>query len=80
MSKTTQLKILDEVNCKFLNLDLDTRKALVKKFKYEDPTARYRPSYRLGRWDGSINFFGLGGTTYISMLEQALAFLEERNY
>ena len=80
MSKTAHLKILDEVNCKFLNLDLDTRKALVKKFKYEDPTARYRPSYRLGRWDGSINFFGLGGTTYISMLEQALAFLEERNY
>jgi len=80
MSKTAHLKILDEVNCKFLNLDLDTRKALVKKFKYEDPTARYRPSYRLGRWDGSINFFGLGGTTYISMLEQALSFLEERNY
>ena len=80
MSKTTYLKILDEVNCKFLNLDLDTRKALVKKFKYEDPTARYRPSYRLGRWDGSISFFGLGGTTYLSMLEQALAFLEERNY
>lgn len=80
MSKTAYLKILDEVNCKFVNLDLDIRKALVKKFKYEDPTARYRPSYRLGRWDGSISFFGLGGSTYISMLPSILEFLEERNY
>jgi len=80
MSKTAYLKILDEVNCKFVNLDLDVRKALVKKFKYEDPTARYRPSYKLGRWDGSISFFGLGGTTYLSMLPEILEFLEERNY
>ena len=72
--------ILDEVNCKIAGLDLDTRKALVRKFKYEDPTARYRPSFKLGRWDGSISFFGLGGTTYLSMLPQVLEFLEERNY
>lgn len=80
MTKTAHLKIIDEVNCKFVNLDLDIRKALVRKFKYEDPTARYRPSYKLGRWDGSISFFGLGGSTYLSMLPEALAFLEERNY
>ena len=72
--------IKDEVNIKIENLDLDTRKALVKKFKYEDPTARYRPSYKLGRWDGSISFFGLGGTTYLSMLPQVLEFLEAKNY
>jgi superfamily II DNA or RNA helicase len=72
--------IKDEVNIKIENLDLDARKALVKKFKYEDPTARYRPAYKLGRWDGSISFFGLGGTTYLSMLPQVLEYLEERNY
>jgi superfamily II DNA or RNA helicase len=72
--------IKDEVNVKIENLDLDTRKALVKKFKYEDPTARYRPAYKLGRWDGTIPFFGLGGTTYLSMLERVLAELENRNY
>ena len=72
--------IKDEVNIKIENLDLDTRKALVRKFKYEDPTARYRPAYRLGRWDGTISFFGLGGTTYMSMLPQVLEYLEEKNY
>jgi superfamily II DNA or RNA helicase len=56
------------------------RKALVKKFKYEDPTARYRPAYKLGRWDGTISFFGLGGTTYLSLLPQVLDILEASNY
>jgi superfamily II DNA or RNA helicase len=69
----------DEVNVKIENLDLDTRKALVKKFKYEDPTARFRPSYKLGRWDGAVSFFGLGGTTYMSMLAQVLEEIENRN-
>jgi superfamily II DNA or RNA helicase len=77
---TCKIVIKDEVNIKIENLDLDTRKALVKKFKYEDPTARYRPSYKLGRWDGAISFFGLGGTTYLSMLPQVLEYLEAKNY
>jgi superfamily II DNA or RNA helicase len=72
--------IRDEVNVKIDNLDLDTRKALVKKFKYEDPSARFRPSYKLGRWDGSISFFGLGGTTYLSMLGPVLDYLESKNF
>ena len=77
---TCKVIIKDEVNVKIENLDLDTRKALVKKFKYEDPTARFRPSYKLGRWDGSISFFGLGGTTYLSMLSPVLEYLESKNY
>jgi superfamily II DNA or RNA helicase len=77
---TCKVIIKDEVNVKIENLDLDTRKALVKKFKFEDPTARFKPAYKLGRWDGTVSFFGLGGTTYLSMLEQVLQHLEERNY
>ena len=72
--------IKDEVNIKIENLDLDTRKALVKKFKYEDPTARFRPAYKLGRWDGTVSFFGLGGTTYLSLLPQVLEYLESKNF
>ena len=77
---TCKVVIKDEVNVKIENLDLDTRKALVKKFKYEDPSARFRPSYKLGRWDGSISFFGLGGTTYMSMLGPVLEYLESKNF
>lgn len=75
-----KIVIKDEVNIKIEGLDLDTRKALVKKFKYEDPTARFRPSYKLGRWDGAVSFFGLGGTTYLYMLPMVLEQLENRNF
>ena len=77
---TCKVVIKDEVNVKIENLDLDMRKALVRKFKYEDPTARFRPAYKLGRWDGTVSFFGLGGTTYLSMLPQVLEILESKNY
>ena len=78
--QTCTIVIKDEVNIKILNLDLDTRKALVNKFKYEDPTARFRPGFKLGRWDGTIHFFGIGGTTYFSMLGPIIEYLTERNY
>lgn len=75
-----KLIIQDEVNCKFQNLDLDERKLLVKKFKYIDPTARFKPSYKLGRWDGSTSFFGIGGSTYLYLLPQILQYLDHLNY
>ena len=77
---TARLIIKDEVNCKIEGLDLDTRKELVKKFKYFQQSARYQPAYRLGRWDGCVSFFGLGGTTYVSMLDRILPLLEQWGY
>jgi superfamily II DNA or RNA helicase len=70
----------DEVNVKIENLDLDTRKKLVSKFKYELPYARHMPAFKLGRWDGTVSFFGLGGTTYLSMLDRVLPILESDGY
>ena len=70
----------DEVNVKIEGLDLDTRKKLVGMFKYELPYARHLPAVRLGRWDGTVSFFGLGGTTYLSMLDRVLPFLEKQGY
>jgi len=77
---TAKLIIKDEVNVKFENLDLDTRKELVKKFKYFDNKARYMPAYKLGRWDGCTTFFGLGGTSYVSLLDRILPELERIGY
>jgi superfamily II DNA or RNA helicase len=72
--------IKDEVNVKIENLDLDTRKKLVTKFKYFDQKARYLPAYKLGRWDGCTSFFGLGGTTYMSMLPDVIEELVHQGY
>ena len=75
-----KLIIRDEVNVKIEGLDLTTRKKLVDKFKYEIPGARYQPSVRLGRWDGKVAFFQLGGSTYINLLPEVLEYLEQHNY
>ena len=70
-----KLIIRDEVNLKIEGLSLEVRRKLANAFKYQDPTARYRPSYKLGRWDGSISLFGLGGNGYLSQLPRVLEIL-----
>ena len=75
-----RLIIRDEVNVKIEGLELADRTALVKKFKYEKPGARYQPSVRLGRWDGKVAFFQLGGSTYINLLPEVLEYLDAKGY
>jgi len=74
------LHIKDEVNIKIEGLDLNARKKLSNKFKYEVPYARYLPAVRLGRWDGKIAFFQLGGSSYTNLLPEIIPVLEELNY
>jgi superfamily II DNA or RNA helicase len=78
--KKCKLIIKDEVNVKFENLDLEMRKVLSKKFKYQIPYARHLPAVRLGRWDGCVAFFQLGGSTYLNLLTEILPILDERGW
>ena len=78
--KTATIIIRDEVNIKIEGLDLDARKALVTAFKYENPAARYLPAVRLGRWDGKVAYFQLGGSTYVNLLPEIMPILERLNY
>ena len=78
--KQCQIVIRDEVNIKIEGLDLDTRRDLVKKFKYDIPYARYLPAVRLGRWDGKVSYFQMGGSTYTNLLPDILPILEKHNY
>lgn len=75
-----KLIIKDEINIKFEGLSLEARRKLANKFKFEVPWARYQPSYRLGRWDGTVAFFGVGGTGYINQLDEILPILEDLDY
>ena len=72
-----KLVIKDQVNVKFENLDLKWRQRLHQKFKYQVPYAYHLPAVKLGRWDGKIAFFGLGGTTYLYLVDQILPILED---
>lgn len=75
-----RLIIKDEVNLKIEGLDLADRTALVKKFKYEIPGAKYQPSVRLGRWDGKVAFVQLGGSSYINLLPEIIEYLDSKGY
>jgi len=75
-----RLIIKDECNLKIEGLDLHERKELSNMFKYEIPGARYTPAVRLGRWDGKVAFFQLGGSTYINLLPEILPYLEQQGY
>ena len=77
---TATIIILDEVNIKIAGLDLDTRKKLVNKFKYLNPAARYLPAVRLGRWDGKVAYFQMGGSTYLNLLPEIVPILESEGY
>lgn len=78
--KQATIIIRDEVNIKIEGLDLDIRKALVNAFKYEVPYARHMPAVRLGRWDGKVAYFQLGGSSYINLLPEILPILERFDY
>ena len=72
--------IKDEVNVKIEGLELSDRRALMKKFEYEKPGARYLPSVRLGRWNGKISYFSLAGSTYLNLLEDVITYLYDKHY
>jgi superfamily II DNA or RNA helicase len=74
------LHVKDEVNVKIEGLDLDTRRKLSNAFKYEIPGARYMPAVRLGRWDGKMAYFQMGGSTYINLLPDILPMLASAGY
>ena len=78
----TEAKIIikDEVNVKIEGLDVSDRRALMKMFEFEKPGARYLPAVRLGRWNGKISYFSLGGSTYVNLLENIITYLYDKNY
>ena len=72
-----KLIIEDEVNIKIEGLDVNVRRKLSNRLKYEVPYARHTPQYKLGRWDGKVAFFGLGGNGYLNHLDVILDELEK---
>lgn len=72
-----KLIIRDEVNIKIEGLSVEVRRKLANAFKYEIGYAKFHPAYKLGRWDGTVALFGLGGNGYLSQLPRVLQILDE---
>jgi superfamily II DNA or RNA helicase len=72
-----RITISDEVNVKIHNLPVDVRRKIANKLKFQVPYARYLPQYKLGRWDGKVGFFGLGGNGFVNHLDTIIKLLHE---
>ena len=77
---TCKLIIKDEVNIKVDGLAVETRRKIANKLKYDLPYARHMPAYKLGRWDGTKSFFGIGGNGYLAHLDVILPIVENDGY
>jgi superfamily II DNA or RNA helicase len=78
--KTCIITVADEVNCKLKGLEVSDARRLMKMFEHEVPYARHLPAVKLGRWNGKIAFFQLGGSTYINLLPEIVPKLDEWGY
>ena len=80
MSLNCKLIIKDEVNIKLEGLSVETRRKIVNKLKFDLPYARHMPAYKLGRWDGTKTYFGIGGNGYLAHLDVILSIVDEAGY
>ena len=79
MAKVT-LEIRDEVNVKFVGLDVKSRRKISDAVKYFLPYAYHMPAYKLGRWDGCVRFCDIGGRTYLNLLDKLLPIITKEGY
>jgi superfamily II DNA or RNA helicase len=77
---TTKLEIIDEVNIKFHDLDVVTRRKMVQSLEFILPYARHTPAYKLGRWDGKMSFCDVGARSYLNLLDILLPIVQEQGY
>lgn len=80
MLRTCKLIIQDEVNVKIEGLEPVIRRRLMNIVKEIDHKARYTPMGRLGRWDGTVNFMQLGGSTFLHLLNEPCQDQKNKDY
>ena len=74
------LEIRDEVNVKFVGLDVKTRRKISEEVKYFLPYAYHMPAYKLGRWDGCVRYCDIGGRTYMNLLDRLIPIVQADGY
>lgn len=76
----TRLEIIDEVNCKFHDLDIVTRRKMVESLEFILPYARHTPAFKLGRWNGKMSFADIGARSYLNLLDILLPIVQDAGY
>lgn len=75
-----KLTIKDEVNISFTGLPPEVRRKIANALKFQIPYARHMPAFKMGRWDGTTSFFGIGGNGFLNHLDVIIPIIEESGY
>lgn len=80
MSRQCTLRIINEVECAFLGLEDSTISALKAQYALKTKNHRYHPKFKLGVWDGCINYFQATGRTYNFLIPEIVPILMRGGY
>jgi superfamily II DNA or RNA helicase len=78
--RTATITIRDEVNIKIEGLELTLVELWLMHLSMMFQVLDILPAVRLGRWDGKVSYFQLGGSTYVNLLPDIIPILEKFNY
>ncbi len=78
--KTAHIVIKDEVYTHVAGLDPQHIEILVDKMAVMVEGAFFMPAYKMGRWDGKIQFFSRTGKIFTRLLGEIIPYLENWNY
>lgn len=70
----------DWVHCQVNGLSNEDLHNVYNGLRVFNPNARFQPLYKMGRWDGYINFFGLTGVTYTNLLPELFSKINIKQY
>lgn len=79
MPKAT-LVVLDQCNVRFSGLDPHVRARMNEALKFVVPNAQHMPLVKLGRWDGTVSFCSVGGSTFLNVLDRVLPIITGAGY
>jgi len=80
MKKKCTLRILDEVNCALIGLSQKDLSQLHEKYAVLADNYFFNPQYKLGVWDGKINFVFKTGKTFVYLLDEIIPIIVNMGY
>lgn len=78
--KVCKITIINEVFSQLTGLDKATNQKCIDKLKYLVPWRFHTPSYKLGRWDGTIRLYSDNGRIYSNLLPDIVDIIVNSGY
>lgn len=79
-AKKVTIHIRDEINVTLVGMQEKHMTKLYNEFAIKDKNCFFKPTYKLGRWDGFYRFVSMTGQTYIYFIDKIVPMLIKWGY